>query len=205
MILITSVASLIISFKLGYLINMSVWSSAFFPINRVQAREAEGWFHLYCIQLAAIKAKPSKWILFNIQLISSTVRYWQDLLGLLVQFAGLLAKGSLWCSVIPFNPSLAGRLCPVRSRKAVPCAPTFLSNFSAVSRANHGCKTKALLLTCWNGADVMLVHICVWTCLEREEVFAEITDNRAVNLGSVITTPLILKIGMEMTTMVPVR
>lgn len=87
MVLITSVASSVISFKLGYLINMSVWSCDFFAINTAQAREAEGWFHLYCTQLAAIKAKPSKRGLFNIQLISSTVRYWQDLLGLLVQFA----------------------------------------------------------------------------------------------------------------------
>ena len=99
---------------------MSVWSSAFFAINIVQAREAEREISLYCIQLAAIKAKPSKWSLFNNQLISSTVRYWQDLLGLSVQFARLLAKGLLWCSVNPFNPVLAGRLCPMRSWKQFP-------------------------------------------------------------------------------------
>lgn len=145
MVLITSVASLIISFWLGYLINMSVWSSAFFAINIVQAREAEGWFHLCCVQQAAIKAEPSKWSLFNIRLISSTVRYWRDLLGSLVQFAGLLAKGLLWCSVNPFNPSLVSW----EIMDAAPWAPTFLSNFSAVSQAAHGCKSKAHIFFFW--------------------------------------------------------
>lgn len=142
MILITSVASLIISFKPGYLINVSVWSSAFFAINTVQAREAEGWFHLYCIQLAAVKAKPSKRILFNIQLISSTVRYWQDLLGWLVQSAGLLAKGLLWCSVNPFNPSLAGRLCPVRSWKQFPVHQLFFPTSQLSAKLTMGVKPR---------------------------------------------------------------
>lgn len=41
MVLLTSVSSLIIWFKLGCLINMSVWSSAFIAINTAQEREAE--------------------------------------------------------------------------------------------------------------------------------------------------------------------
>lgn len=51
----------------------------------------------------------------------------------------------------------------------------------------------------------MLGIVCVWTCLERQENFAEIAKNRAVNLGPVITTHLIIKTGMEMTTLVPAR
>lgn len=50
----------------------------------------------------------------------------------------------------------------------------------------------------------MLLNICVWTCLEREEVFAEIVDNRTVNPGSAIATHFVIKIGLEMTTLVPV-
>lgn len=135
MVLLTSVSSLIIWFKLGCLINMSVWSSAFIAINTAQEREAEREISFYCIQLAAIKAKPSKWSLFNIQLISSTVRYWQDFLGLLVQFACLFAKGLLCCSVNSFNSVLAGQAGSHEILEVVPNAS--LSSILAGNKADH--------------------------------------------------------------------
>lgn len=169
MVLITSVASVIIWFKPGYLINTSVWSSAFFAINIVQAREAKREISLYCIQLAAIKAKPSKWSLFNIQLISSTVRYWQDLLGLLVQFARLLAKGLLWCSVNPFNPVLAGRLCPMRSWKQFPTHQLLFPTPWLSTKLTMGIKPKCIFSSSyvreWGWQHAL--NICVRTCLER--------------------------------------
>lgn len=148
---------------------MSVWSSAAFAINIVQIREAEREISLYCIELAAIKPKPSKWSLFNTQLISSTVRYWQDLLGLLVRFACLLAKGLLWCSVNPFNPVLAGRLCPMRSRKQFPVhqllPPTswLWTKLTKAVSPRLVFSSSCILEWGFRGLSILL-NICAWTC-----------------------------------------
>lgn len=54
------------------------------------------------------------------------------------------------------------------------------------------------------GADTVFLDICVLTCLEKTGLFVEI-DNKTVNPRSVINTHMVIKLGMRMAILIPVR